>query len=153
MKKAKNIFEILGVGQLILAVIYFLNFVIKKDFVNLVLHIVVLLILIADGFLLIYIADLGKRVDKIEKNTYFYDEKEKTDGTAENNEKELEQNFKPGEPIKIKNRIENGDTILEKEMFGIVVKKVDDYFYLIEVEGKKGEYYKVNKDDIKSFFD
>ena len=108
--------------------------------------------LFVNAIVFAFIDDLAGRVDKIEEIL-----KVKGITLEELNKKpepkEQQTVFRPGEPIKLKNKIEiNGKTI-EENSSGMVITKHENNDYTIELDEDRGNLLKVSGADLKSFFD
>ena len=99
-----------------------------------------------------FIDDLAGRVDKIEdilkkKGISAEDEKE------EQKTREVQTIFRPGEPIKLKNKITINGVDFEQDSSGMVKIKKENDIYIVEFDEKREVTYEVSGSDLKSFFD
>ena len=99
-----------------------------------------------------FIDDLAGRVDKIEdllkkKGISAEEEKEKQEP------REVQTVFRPGEPVKLKNKVNINGIDFEENASGMIKFKEENNIYVVEFDEKRGETYEVSGLDLKSFFD
>ena len=99
-----------------------------------------------------FIDDLAGRVDKIEdllerKGISAEEEKEKQ------KPREAQTIFRPGEPVKLKNKITINGIDFEENTSGMIKTKKENNLYTIEFDDKREETYDVSGSDLKSYFE
>lgn len=108
--------------------------------------------LLLNAIVFAFIDDLAGRVDRIEdllkrKEITFDEEKQ------EQEPRETQTVFRPGEPVKLKNKITIDGIDFEQDALGMVKIKKENNIYVVEFDEKREKTYEVSGSDLKSFFD
>lgn len=108
--------------------------------------------LFINAIIFAYVDNLGQRVDNIEdilKEKGIVQEKTKEKPQI----REVQTEFRPGEPIKLKNDLKIDNKVFPQNASGIVIEKKENNVYVIEFDEERGVKYEVVGTNIKSYFD
>lgn len=124
-----------------------------------VVYLVSAIFCLLDGFVFLYLWDLGDRLETVEKKITILLPSEETpvggDGEGDklpNSHVEEVYTFNRGEPVKLSRDVDVDGKTFKKGRSGTIAEVKGDRDYLVEFYDEKGVFYPFGQEDLKSFF-